>query len=221
MYSAWKDYKDENYSEDFKWDRKKKDKDDHMFFQYNGVSSHKLHYIIYEGDLDKDQFRDSFDKFTVEESNQVALAAVERVIASGVVEMKQYSSTPDSETKYSTSTEEDILTNSKTTQKTEYCGGFEIRTHPKQKEKLYPRGSEDGLRRCIAARTREIDLTSSGYTGSTGYIYDFSAYEVSSDTLDSYGFTYNFPYWYHKTENSISLPAMSYSKAKGKCAKYY
>ena len=226
-YTAWKDYKDEGYSEDFKFDRKKKEKDNHLYIERK-ASKHKFHYIVYQGGMDKDYLRDAFLETSEEANIAASLEAFDRVISNGVIESDTLEAKLPFDYTHQRRSEEDIKTNKKTVYTQTLCGGFAIGGETKTSERIYSVGSEEGMQHCIRYMTRPIEVTS----GDRGAVFakDWFHYEFldlavgpSYESYKEFGFIerngINGNLYYHKY--SAEVPYRTRQQARNHCNKYY
>ena len=228
-YTAWRDYKDEGYSEDFKFDKKKKEKDNHLYIERK-ASKHKFHYIVYQGDMDKDDLRDAFLETNEEANIAASLEAFDRVISSGVIESNTLEAIFPFDYTYTRRSEEDIESNKKTVYTQALCGGFRVKDETKTVERIYSVGSEEGLQYCLRHMTRPINVTSNVRKTAFANDYDLFSFKpldfTSGPSYRSYrefGFTERngFPgvLFYHKY--SAEVPYRTRDQAYNHCNKYY
>lgn len=226
-YTAWRDYKDEGYSEDFKFDKKKKEKDNHLYIERR-ASKHKFHYIVYQGGMDKDDLRDAFLETSEEANVAASLKAFDRVISSGVIESDTLQAKLPFDYTYQKRSEEDIKFNQKTVYTQARCGGFDIGGETTTSKKIYPIGSEEGMQHCMTYMTRPIEVTSSdrgAVFAKDWFLYEFLDLAVgpSYESYKEFGFKeyngVNGTLYYHKY--STKVPYRTRQEAHNHCHKYY
>ena len=224
-YTAWRDYKDEGYSEDFKFDKKKKDKDNHLYIERQ-AAQHKLHYIVYQGDMDEDALIDAFLENSEEANVAASLKAFEEVVSSGMIESETLQANIPFDYTYDERIEENLEINQKTTFTQAICGDFEVDDEVETSEKIYPIGSEEGKRRCFEHMTRRIDLDSSGGSdsilGDDWYRYQYinDDEKPSAKSLLEFGFLTHEDTLYYK-EKSAEVPYRTSDEAYDHCNQYY
>ena len=222
-YTAWRDYKRDEYSEKFKFDKKKKQKDNHLYIERQ-AAQHKFHYIVYQGGMDKDDLIYAFLEKSEEANVAAALNAFDNVIASGTFESNTFHKQLSfNYTQEETSTEE-IDTNQKTIRTKTKCGGFTMKDETK-KGNIYPIGSQAGMQSCVKHRTRPITVNSTAKESmfdSDWFRYKFKKRDrdPSYEAYRQAGFIErNAKLYYH--ENSAEVPYRTREQAFKHCRKYY
>ena len=224
-YTAWRDYKDEGYSEDFKFDKKKKEKDNHLYIERK-APQHKLHYIVYQGDMDEDALLDAFLESGEEANIAASLDAFEEVVSSGTIASETLPAQLPFEYTYDERVKEDLEFNKKTTFTQAICGDFEVNDEIETSEKIYPIGSEEGKRRCFKHMTRRIDLKSSGDSDSPlgddwySYRYIREDEKPSDRAFLEYGFLPHDGTLYYD-EKSADVPYRTSDEAYDHCNEYF
>ena len=223
-YTAWRDYKDEGYSEEFKFDKKKKEKDNHLYIEHK-APQHKFHYIVYEGDLDEDTLLDAFLENSEETNIAASLKAFENVISSGVIESKTLQAKLPFEYTYKKRTEENIEINQKTTYTQPICGEFEVNDEVETSEKIYPIGSDEGKQYCFKHMTRRIKVDSNDSESIFDEDwYSYKYYDTdgkpSKKSYQEFGFFERDGTLYYD-ESSAEVPYRTTDEAFEHCNKYY
>ncbi|MEL6496071.1 MAG: hypothetical protein AAFQ41_13260 [Cyanobacteria bacterium J06623_7] len=224
-YTAWKDYKDEGYSEDFKFDKKKKEKDNHLYLERK-APQHKLHYIVYYGDMDEDLLLDAFLENSEAANIATSLEAFEEVVSSGMIESETLEAKLPFDYTYKERSKEDLAINQKITYTQAICGDFEVNDEIKTSTRIYPLGSDEGKRRCFKHMTRRISLNSKDSKSIFGDDDWYRYKHINTDDKPSaasyreFGFLeYEGSLYYHKS--SAAVPYRTIDEAYDHCNQYY